>query len=804
MSAVRRASALLVTVVMTLAFVGLGAAAPAEAATKPTITKLMTTAGPLKPSMILIQGKGLSSVNAVEFGNKRGSIIRRVSSTAIEVKTPKGAKSGTVYVRVRVGKTWSAKTSAARYTFVSVPKISKLSVRSGTFVGGQQVKISGSGLALAKSVKFGSAQASIVSKKASSVTVKTPAGVLGASEVRVVTPGGQSKALTFTYIRPAAADKSALTPVATATQATKVDWVIGGPDPDGDPQAPWTVGLPSGSAVPTIGSPFVIKPGNRAFVTGLSGTVSDVAVQGDDSVRVQVAPTDLRSSFDGLTLEYSGRPDLLRRVNAQGRESRRTPTETETGRRTEFSIKGLNPVTCVRSDGASVAFTIELAMVLTDVDVSQRFDLGGIVRTPSFDASLSTEIKTTGKISVAAKATCKLKDSWIRVNRKPIPLGATGMVISFAPSFEFKASAKGTWSIVDRTRTTYSMQAQYGKSTTVSKASRSVEHRQGGESSFKAEVTAGVSVQAGLLDRAGFQGKLLLGAAVELKAAQKNVCVEGKLFFRLTIGFFLDVFVARWEAIGFEGTVDLFPIKGCVLSDTPVPGGEPDITSGRLPDARIGESYSARLEVADSRAGTWSVVRGLPAGLRVDTGGSITGTPTGVVGDYPVVVDFRDTGGKVATATVRIMVQPPQGIRGGNLQITLQWTGPADLDLHVLDPNGEEIYWNKRSSESGGLLDKDANANCNGVEDDDNAVENVFWPPRSAPTGSYLVWVHTYAECGGLLDWHLTVRRNGAIVLDKRGVGDSEGYVVVVGGQAASLSKRTVANPDRGRTYPRK
>lgn len=804
MSMLRRVSALLVTIVMTLAFVGFGATAPAEAATKPTITELVVNAGPLKSTRIVIRGTSLKSVNAIEFGKKRGTIVRKISSTAIEVKTPSGAKAGTVYVRVRAGNKWSAKTSKSRYTFVPTPKITKLSARRGTFVGGQKIEIAGSGLALTSAVSFGAANASIVSKKASSVTVKTPAGVLGASEVRVTTPGGRSKALTFTYVRPADVDKSALTPVAAATQAADVDWVTGGPDPDGDPLAPWTVGLPSGSTVPAIGSLFVIKPGNPAFVTGLSGTISDVAVQGDDSVRVQVSPTDLRSTFDRLTLEYSGRPDLSRRVSARGRESNREPTETETSRRTEFSIKGLNPVKCVSSDGASVAFTVELSMTLTDVDVSQRFDLGGIGHAPSFDASLSTEIKTTGKISVAAKATCKLNDSWVRVNSKLIPLGATGMTISFAPSFEFKASAKGTWSIVDRSRSTYSLRAEYGKPATVSEASRSVENRQGGESSFKAEVAAGVAVQAGILDRAGFQGKILLGVAAELKAAQNNICVEGKLFLRLTIGFFLDVFIARWEEIAFEGTIDFFPIKGCVLPEAPVPGGEPDITSGRLPDATLGESYSARLKVADDRSGTWSVVRGLPSGLRVDADGSITGTPTDRVGDYPVIVDFRDAGGKVATATVRIMVQPPRGIRGGNLQITLQWTGPADLDLHVTDPTGDEIYYRNPSSESGGQLDKDANAGCNGVEDDDNAVENVYWPPRTAPTGSYLIWVHTYDECGGPLDWRLTVRRNGAIVLDERGVGDSDGYVVVVGGQSARLSKRTVADPDRDRTYPSK
>ena len=82
----------------------------------------------------------------------------------------------------------------------------------------------------------------------------------------------------------------------------------------------------------------------------------------------------------------------------------------------------------------------------------------------------------------------------------------------------------------------------------------------------------------------------------------------------------------------------------------------------------------------------------------------------------------------------------------------------ADLDLHVLDPASKDAPGIEYGS--GGMLDHDANADCNGTEDDDNAVENVFWAPRSAPEGGYSAWVQVYKECDGPLDWHLTVRRN--------------------------------------------
>ena len=192
----------------------------------------------------------------------------------------------------------------------------------------------------------------------------------------------------------------------------------------------------------------------------------------------------------------------------------------------------------------------------------------------------------------------------------------------------------------------------------------------------------------------------------------------------------------------------------------------------------------------------------LPAGLTLDpASGTISGTPIGAVGDYAVIVDFQDAQGKFATTTIRVRVTPSAGIGGGDIQVTLRWTGPADLDLHVGDPAGEEIYYNHPESESGGALDHDANAGCNGTEDDDNAVENVFWPPRSAPAGGYAAWVVVYDECEGPLDWHLTVRRNGLVIIDETGTGASSLYSFDVGTAARA---QVTTEPAPTRSYPAK
>jgi hypothetical protein len=97
----------------------------------------------------------------------------------------------------------------------------------------------------------------------------------------------------------------------------------------------------------------------------------------------------------------------------------------------------------------------------------------------------------------------------------------------------------------------------------------------------------------------------------------------------------------------------------------------------------------------------------------------------------------------------------------------------------VFDPAGEEIYYRNTTSASGGQLDHDANADCASV--DASPVENVFWPTGKAPSGSYTVVVRVYKDCDAPVDWHLNIRRNGVVIVNEDGTGDSAPYTFTVG-----------------------
>jgi hypothetical protein len=82
-------------------------------------------------------------------------------------------------------------------------------------------------------------------------------------------------------------------------------------------------------------------------------------------------------------------------------------------------------------------------------------------------------------------------------------------------------------------------------------------------------------------------------------------------------------------------------------------------------------------------------------------------------------------------------------VQSGAVQITLGWNSPADIDLYVTDPFGEEISYAHRDAGSGGHLDRDARGACTNGE----TTENVYWSAGSAPAGTYRVQANYFSNC---------------------------------------------------------
>jgi hypothetical protein len=125
------------------------------------------------------------------------------------------------------------------------------------------------------------------------------------------------------------------------------------------------------------------------------------------------------------------------------------------------------------------------------------------------------------------------------------------------------------------------------------------------------------------------------------------------------------------------------------------------------------------------------------------------------------------------TAAGALTVPPDISLGTGDVQVTLLWADGNDLDLHVIDPSGNEIYFSHPKSPAGGTLDHDDTAGCSSTG---THVENVFWPAGGAPPGRYQVFVKNYSSCGAPSRYSLKARAKGGIAISSSAtVGAHEG-----------------------------
>jgi uncharacterized protein YfaP (DUF2135 family) len=116
------------------------------------------------------------------------------------------------------------------------------------------------------------------------------------------------------------------------------------------------------------------------------------------------------------------------------------------------------------------------------------------------------------------------------------------------------------------------------------------------------------------------------------------------------------------------------------------------------------------------------------------------------------VVDASGKQGKSKRQTVNAIQ-----VGTGDVQVSISWDVDSDVDLHVIDPNSDEIYYDEPESSSGGELDLDSNAEC---DLDHKRNENITW--KKAPAGKYAVKVDYWASCGVASSHYVvTVRVNG-------------------------------------------
>lgn len=194
-------------------------------------------------------------------------------------------------------------------------------------------------------------------------------------------------------------------------------------------------------------------------------------------------------------------------------------------------------------------------------------------------------------------------------------------------------------------------------------------------------------------------------------------------------------------------------------------------------------STAALISLAGDR-GYWIVPAGAAA---VDTPGlpsysaSLAFARGLALGPYDLEVRAVDADGRVGPARVQPLVASDT-VTAARMTITLSWDTEADLDLHVVDPSGVEVFARNVNAveppppgqapdpaayAKGAYLDFDSNARC---VIDGLRRERVVWPVAPA-RGRYVVRVDAASMCSEVAArWKVSAEIEGRVLGQSEGI----------------------------------
>ena len=158
----------------------------------PTVTSVSPHLGSAAGgATVTISGNTLTGATAVRFGTAQATSFTVNSPTSITATAPPG--TGTVDVIVTTPAGTSPTVSTDQFTYQAVPKVAKLSVKSGPVAGGTLVTITGTEFTEASDVNFGQASAvEFTVNSSTSITAVAPAAAAGTVDVTVTNTAGTS------------------------------------------------------------------------------------------------------------------------------------------------------------------------------------------------------------------------------------------------------------------------------------------------------------------------------------------------------------------------------------------------------------------------------------------------------------------------------------------------------------------------------------------------------------------------------------------------------------------------------------
>lgn len=236
-------------------------------------------------------------------------------------------------------------------------------------------------------------------------------------------------------------------------------------------------------------------------------------------------------------------------------------------------------------------------------------------------------------------------------------------------------------------------------------------------------------------------------------------------------------------------------------------GGPPTRSATTSHSMVVAGTVDERLHVVLDRSSTAAIigVDGAPGAWILPAGPGDTDAPDAATitttfaltdaaepGPFDLLVSAVDGGGAIGDPARVGLIATPAEPPDGDLVIELAWSSTADLDLHAIDPLGNEAWqrspntWkppppgepvDPNAYLTGGILDRDANADCHR---DGLPSEHVIWKTRTGshgdvapviPPGAYTIRVEARSLCQDpTAAWYVSATRAGQLVGAARGI----------------------------------
>lgn len=163
----------------------------------PSLSSVSPNQGPVSGgTTVTLTGANFSGATAVRFDGVAATSYTVDSATQITAVAPAHAAGATDVTVTTPGGT----SGAVGYVFLDAPVLASLAPAQGPADSVRVVTLTGSNLATAGDVRFGTASAAFTVVSATQITAVAPTGPAGPLSVTVTTPAGTSNGLTYTRV----------------------------------------------------------------------------------------------------------------------------------------------------------------------------------------------------------------------------------------------------------------------------------------------------------------------------------------------------------------------------------------------------------------------------------------------------------------------------------------------------------------------------------------------------------------------------------------------------------------------------